>query len=1293
MNIKLTEVQKAYLLGRSETFRGRTGTHIYIELEFRGDILKLNEAFNELIRKQPMLRASVLDLEYFQINEPFEYKIAVERAADQESEVRDRFIAAKRCELSHKLYSSNSFPFFTIEAMETALDTYYLFFSLDLLIADGMSVFQLFDQWRSLYEDVAYKLDDMTDNLFMINQNYHEEKQSVRYKKGREYWLNKMEEMPEAPEMHLNIDQLLESDFQRLEYSFSEDDYLKMTAIANELGVSINTIFLTLYAAVLQRWSMSNALTINMTTFKRPRQEEYLSVIGDFTSTSLIQTNIDCAQSLRANVHKLQRTINESFRYSAFEGVEVLRELSKKSNRSNQMPFVFTSMLFDFRSFDPFFKLHYWISETPQVFLDCQLKLINKELNVSWDYLSRIFQPTQITDMFTSFIEMITAFLIDGDEVLERMEKQRLEKLHSRFEEYNMPALRARKCIPIIEAYQDLLQRYSGSIAFEDLDHTITFAELDQHSDIISQKIRELKATHQLSKVRVAILTSKSVACIAEMLAVIKTGDSFCFVNPDLPEERISYITSAIHNELCIQAGEVTYIPCGLGASSIPKDELYVIFTSGTTGRPKGISINEMAALNTIYDLHDRLSADSSDVIFNISELSFDLSVFDILSPLLIGCKTILCRGINEFVKYKYSLPEVTIWNSTPGLVQMLIKALGKENKLMAMRSILMSGDFIPAQIVDAIRSTFSRSDLLIISLGGATEASIWSIYYPLSQGIDKPKIPYGYPLTNQSMYVLDERNQLTEDFAYGEICIGGEGLANGYLDEERTEAAFFDHEALGRLYRTGDKGFMSREGYLEIVGRMQFELKINGYRIDLIEIANAVQQLKEVQQAKVFVKSNKNKGTLVAVYTTSGGEQLTASYMRSSLHKSLPDYMIPTTFIKVDEIPLNMNGKVDTKQLENWLGDMEATPLQPDEQQLLELWRQIIGPDAEELNHVYENFFDAGGDSIKLPELLHEIQALHHIPLSIEDLLNHFSLKEQAKLITERRQMNTEPKQALHKQLVQLAKGRTDKKIVLIHAGSGEIAIYNALSRELDSDYSVYAMKFAKDYNEVAPRTFSLARLAEQYDEALKSLGQVEYLGGWCIGGAIGFELAKRNANIKHLLLINSMPPVNTVKDTFDFSLEAEQLFIKKSLGMKITTGISNSTDLWNEVIAYLEAHPEFMPRLVSIVPHELARLIPFFGSNKPRELIYYINLFRSFENARFRYSNEQSIRIPMLYIGAQDEAVENYIDWSKHSTGNWYEDHVPGDHTTIFDAEHVEELAKAINRMLITVPMNVLN
>lgn len=1278
------------MLGRSETFRGKTGTHFYLELEFDGDIERLNQSFNKLIMNQPMLRASVCDLQSFQINPPFQYEIPVEHATDWCKEEKSRFIDIRRSELSHKLYSSTSFPFFTIECMEVDVNKYYLFFSLDLLIADGMSVFQLFDQWRCLYEDPDYSIGDMSDHLIFINQSYHEEKASDRYNKSRAFWLKELEVLPEAPEFHLNTEMLRESDFQRLEYSFSENEFLRMNGISKQLDLSLNTVCLALYASVLQRWSANKEFTLNMTTFKRPRKEQYLSVIGDFTSTSLIKTQINAKDTLQTNVQRLQRTINESFRYSAFEGIEVLRELSKQSHRSGEMPYVFTSMLFDFPHFDSFFKLHYWISETPQVYLDCQLKLINGELNVSWDFVSRIFEPSLITAMFNSYIDSLHTFLTKEDQVLEYMDQQQVEKKEQRFRQYNSEATKSLKDTRILHAFSETLKRWPRRAAFSDLEQTITFQELDQKSEIIACQIKNLKAAQGLSKARIAIFTSKRVAAMAEMLAVIKSGDSFCFVNPELPEERINYITDSIHNEIQIRDGEVIFVAQAT-SSKVAEDELYVIFTSGTTGRPKGISINEKAVLNTIYDLHERLTIEEEDVLFNISELSFDLSIFDVISPLLAGCKTILCKGIHEFKEHKPYLTEVTLWNSTPGLVQMLIQAL--DSRAYRMRCVLMSGDFVPVQIVKDIRDALNREDLQIYSLGGATEASIWSIYYPLMAQFDRPKIPYGYPLSNQSMYVLDKHNHLVNEFVYGEICIGGEGLANGYLDQEMTEEAFFVHPSLGRLYRTGDKGYMSGEGCIEITGRIQFELKINGYRIDLIEISNAINQLDEVHQSKVFVKKNKKKSSLVAVYTARNNEDSPVHTMRDRLSRLLPDYMIPTTFIKVDTIPLNVNGKVDTKQLEGWFGNIQEIPLHSAEQQLLELWRRIIGPEAEELNHVYENFFDAGGDSIKLPELLHEIQNTYQVKLTVEDMLNHFSLSEMAKMLSERRETIGLPERLFHSQLVQLTKGRTDKNMVLIHAGSGEVAIYNQLSLKINPDYNVYSIKFAKNYEDVAPRTIRLDELAEQYADVVQSLDSVDYLGGWCIGGAIGFEMAKRNRDIQQLILINSMPPVTEPAGTPSFSIEDEKLFVEQSFGLTFSDAVRDTTTLWNEVISLLEQHTDLMPRLISIVPPELARLIPFFGSNKPRELIYYINLFRSFENARYRYENEEKISTPMLYVGAIDEEVAGYQNWSDQTSGAWLEEHVKGDHTTIFDRDHVEELAASINRMLVSDPVSTLN
>jgi len=1283
MKIKMTEVQKAYLLGRNDAFSGRTGTHIYIELSFNGDIEKLNKAFNKLILKQPMLRAKVLDLEYFKIYETLDYKFKIENVLN-EKDVENIKIQ-KRNELSHKLYKAENFPYFTVDCLSIDASQHIIFFSLDLLIADGMSIFQLFDQWRNLYEDENYPLEDMTKNLLYINHKYHEEKKSDRYKKAKNYWLGNTSTLPEAPQLMLNLKEVEKSDFKRLEYNFSNSDFLKMQEIATEKKISINTVFLTLYAAVLQRWSTNKNFTINMTTFKRPRKEEYMSVIGDFTSTTLINTDINLEDNLTENVHKLQRRVNESFRYSAFEGVEVLRELAKDNDRSSIMPFVFTSMLFDFNNFDSFGKIDYWVSETPQVYLDCQLKIINGELNISWDYIKDIFECSQINKMFSNFIESFKMYMINSEEALRAMDRKYIQESDVVYDMYNAQAIRKLENNWILCKFPSILNEKMHEIAFEDVSGKITFKELDQKSELIKEKIIQLKQKHNLDKIRIGINTNKSNRCIVEMLGVLKAGDSFCFINKSLSKGRQDKIKEICECSLIIENGTIEFIL--KPNNKIPKDELYVIFTSGTTGEPKGISINEDAVLNTIYDLVEKLNIDSTDVIFNISELSFDLSIFDILTPLLVGTKTILCESVEQVKNYTSLFKEITIWNSTPGLAQLLLKY----SKLMtSIRCVLMSGDFIPSELVNSIQENYKNPNLVIYSLGGATEVSIWSIYYPITKKFNKTKIPYGYPLSNQTIYVLDGNYNTVENYVSGEIFIGGLGLANGYLDKENTNKAFINHNKFGRLYKTGDKGYMSDEGCIYIVGRMQAELKVNGYRIDLLEIENIFNNLNNIKQSKVYVKKTNHRSIIVTVYISEQGEELESSYIREELKKHLPSYMIPTNFVNVENIPLTANGKVDVEQLNKMIEINQPLKLNQQEENLLVLWEEIIGDNYSELNNISENFFDIGGDSIKLPELLHEICIRYQIEISIEDLLNNFSLKEQAKLINDKVKDRKNSNINIHKQLIQLKKGKTNKNIVLIHAGSGEIAIYNKLAQNLDADYNIYAIKFEKNYKDVAMRSIDLPILAGKYNEIIKELDSVDYIGGWCIGGTLGFEITKINPNIKGLLLINSMPPVNEKVVRFEQSLTAEMKMIEDSFNIKISD-VNNTTELWNRIILMLENRLELMPKLVKIVPPELSRLIPHFGSNKPRELVYYINLFRSFETVRFMYSSSKKINVPIIYIGAKNEPVDDYYSWSDHTERILLEEHVNGDHTTIFDKENVIGLANSINKNLISIQTEV--
>lgn len=1070
MKLQMTEVQKAYLLGRNETFDGKTGTHMYLEMSYKGSIKQFELAFNYLIEKQPMLRAKVESFGYFEILPEYSYEIEVtECSTDNIEEVKSQ----KRQNLSQKLYRRDDFPFYTIEALSITESEYenIILFSIDLLIADGMSLFYLFDCLNKLLNnelDNGFYLEDRTVELMEINEAYLKEKVSNRYLKDKEYWQNKILDLPASPSLLLHEENAINSKFSRKEFNFSEKELLKLQKIAQERDISLSTLLLTLYGITLRRWSELDEFTINMTTFKRPRKnKKYLEVIGDFTSTTLVDLNINLNQSVIENTRSAHHKVFQAMKHSKFEGVEVLRELGK-SNKSNS--------------------------------------------------ITLLIQDNQIID------------------------------------------------------------------------------------------------TNQI------------------------------------PLEKV------------------------------PKDELYSIFTSGTTGEPKGISISEAAVLNTIDDIIERTSLSREDTIFNVSNLTFDLSVFDLLAPLVIGCSTYLSSDI-DLKKHREQIIQSSFWNSTPGLVQLLLNEIDIENSKL--RNILMSGDFISSQLVQDIEKKFINKDINIFSLGGATEASIWSIYFPLNN-FDGHKIPYGYPLSNQAFYVVDFEDNLVNMNTLGELVISGKGVANGYINNKDSTSVFYKHPKLGYIYKTGDKGYLASDGKLYITGRMKSEMKLNGYRIDLVEIQNSLLLDDCIDKAKVVIEKNSNGKDYLIAYCVSSEPEISGSEIRNRMKDHLPSYMIPTSFVFIESFPLTNNGKIDMRQLKNlYLNYHKEQELNDKEKELLSVWKEVLDIDSNDVSRM-STFFELGGDSIKLPELLYLINQKYGVSLSIEELLNKFTLHEQAQYIEELVNLINKSTIRLNKNIVQLKKGTSNKNVILIHAGSGEIGIYNNLSKNIDDTYNVYAIKFDKDTNVLHPRTLELDELAKLYNSYLEVFENIEILGGWCIGGTIGYEICKFNKKVKNLLLINSLPPVDKKEHVFDFTLFSERNLIYQSFGYKDTKA-NNLLELWEDVVSTIEGNSRLLESLISIVPRELSRLIPFFGENNPnpKELIYYINLFRSFELARKIYQSDFIINQNIYYLGASKEQVENYQKWKTLSKGEWNEGLVSGDHTTIFDKDNVAMMAEYINEV----------
>ncbi|MEC2789350.1 AMP-binding protein, partial [Bacillus thuringiensis] len=344
-----------------------------------------------------------------------------------------------------------------------------------------------------------------------------------------------------------------------------------------------------------------------------------------------------------------------------------------------------------------------------------------------------------------------------------------------------------------------------------------------------------------------------------------------------------------------------------------PEDIAYIIYTSGSTGKPKGVIITHQAVTNTIQDINQKYEVNEDDRIISISSMCFDLSVYDIFGALSTGAMLVMIRDPRDMQELIRTVERrgITIWNTVPAIMDLALDQVGSHFEHSSLRLVLHSGDWIPLSLPEKIKRHFPIAE--VVSLGGATEASIWSIYYPVKQVESHwNSIPYGMPLANQTYYVLNYEKKMCPVGVIGDLYIGGVGLAKGYLnDEKKTNEAFVSHPDFGLIYKTGDCGKMHSEGYIEFLGRQDYQVKIQGYRVELEEIAHCLLTYKQVEHAVVIDQTDENGIKFLVAYVVTE-QNISTTELRKHLRDHLPDYMIPSYFVYLDQLPLTPNGKLD---------------------------------------------------------------------------------------------------------------------------------------------------------------------------------------------------------------------------------------------------------------------------------------------------------------------------------------------------------------------------------------------
>ncbi|WP_263143538.1 non-ribosomal peptide synthetase [Pseudomonas sp. RIT-PI-AD] len=860
----LSAVQGAYVLGRNPAFDyGGNACHLYVEYPWPAplDTERLDRAWHALVQRHPMLRAVVQDnsRQCVQAQVPWlhvplhDLRHATPLAFEAHlQQVRER--------LDHACHALDRWPILLPE-VSLGAERAILHVSVDFTLLDYASLQLLLVELTQRYREPTRQWPVLEATFRDYLQYEREMRESAAWQSDKSWWLARLESLPGRPDLPLSDDAGIGSTrFEHHHGVLTTAQWTALCALASGQGLSAAGVTLAAFAEVIGRWSQTADFCLNLTVLNRPDLHPQLGqVIGDFTALSLLAVQGGSGASFVQRARRIGAQLFDDLDHGRFTGVEVLRELARVRGRgADLMPVVFTSGIGSVERLlgDTGHLLQppsYMISQTPQVWIDCQVSDQYGNLQIGWDVRTGVLPAGMAAQMFEAYVDLLRRLAEDpqvwqahGDIVLPRQQAPR-------------PPAETAPDRNIASGFARQALRTPDAPVISDRDGRYSYRQVARHAEAVRTA---LEALDLAPGARVAVLLPKSAWQLMAVLGITQMGAAYVPVDIRQPALRREAILrdAGIAALVCLEAEA---LPATLELPRIAIDRLaaashwpprepravcaddlaYIIYTSGSTGTPKGVMLSHGAVVNTLDDINRRYGVDVEDRVLGLAELSFDLSVYDFFGATAAGAQVVLPdpeRGADPSHWAQLMLEHgVTLWNSVPAQGQMLVDYLETESAAIpGPRCVLWSGDWIPTTL--PTRWWRRWPDSRLFSLGGATEAAIWSVEHPIRPADTAlPSIPYGRALENQTLEVLDSLGRQCPPGVRGEIHIGGLGLALGYAeDPERTAERFITHASGRRLYRTGDQGrYLDEDGLIEFLGRQDDQVKIRGHRIELAEI------------------------------------------------------------------------------------------------------------------------------------------------------------------------------------------------------------------------------------------------------------------------------------------------------------------------------------------------------------------------------------------------------------------------------------------------------------------------
>lgn len=885
-------------------------------------------------------------------------------------------------------------PLFRTELIKLAENKYLFLFDIHHIIADGTSMEIISRDFNQLYFGELTPLLIQYKDFAVSQLDYLK---SDMFFKQKSFWTDYLDgELPildfpfdyERP----NIKQL---NGERVYFSIEKQITEKLGILTQQTSTTKFMVLLAVWNVLLARYTNQDDIIVGVPVSGRT-QRALSEMVGMFVNMLPVRTKLCFKQRFADFLIDVKNNVLNVFNNQDCPFDEIVQVLNTKRDLSRNAIF---DVCFDFQNM-PFYDLkvdnlefssyQFETKVSPyDLVLTCQEDNKHGKISAFIDFSTSLFKKETIERLIANLQLILEKIVNEKKVTLEDIDiiADEEKKL---YEKFNNTELILDQNYPIQEIFAQNVQKTPEKVAvITSEDKHLSYFELNSKSTSLAHTLLTLNNTP--NKI-IGIIADRNEYLFIAMFAVLKARKAFLLIDPTLPKDRIDYMIAKCSSNIILNATsliDVSYYQgnlISLGSydysmnkanyhlNGLTTDLAYLIFTSGTTGKPKGVLVNQSSVVNFIHDIKNRnIFTQNNDVMISLATVCFDIFIFETIVSLCLGNTVYLASEVEQLdpamANKKIIQHKITHILGTISRIKSFTENMEFKHALSQLKCILTGGEIFPIQL---LRDLKSQSKARIYNMYGPTETTIWSTTKELSQ---INAINIGCPIANTQVYIINNAYKLQPIGVWGEICIAGEGLATGYLDKlNESEDKFIQIYNGVLVYRTGDRGRFLANGDLEIKGRIDAQVKVRGYRIELTEIENVILENQRVNLVAAVTFDDKSYNKQIAVYYTlkKEHEYFSESELRNWLKTKLPNYMLPMHIECLDVMPVLLSGKINRNELPlPELMDSEIRhkvakdeSLFNIEQTLLSLWQDVLNVDEVS---IYDNFFDLGGNSLGL--------------------------------------------------------------------------------------------------------------------------------------------------------------------------------------------------------------------------------------------------------------------------------------------------------------------------------------